>query len=1006
MSNADRDEQQINAIAAMTAAEVQAGLRQFGLRPIEHLPPELSRLIPTEQWRSGKPAKVIEVHEETQDVMAVAPDGDAWLKNLRNNAAWAAIRRQFQLRLSYHQVLRMPDADINDQHVSSQSSHPSEKTRPRVAGKFIYVGDEKLYVRGVTYGTFRPGPDGREQFDPVQVERDFAQMREAGANAVRTYTVPPRWLLDAAQAHGLYVMAGLPWEQHVAFLDLRGRAREIERRVRAGVRECAGHPALLCYAVGNEIPSPIVRWLGARRVERFLRRLYRAVKEEDAGALVTYVNYPSTEYLDLSFADFFCFNVYLESEERLDAYLARLHNLAGDRPLVMAEIGLDSRRNGERAQAETLAWQVRTCFSAGCAGAFVFAWTDEWWRGGHDIEDWDFGLVTRERQPKPALSAVARAFNEVPFAPDDAWPRVSVVVCSYNGERTIRDCMEGLARLDYPNFEVIVVNDGSTDRTARIASEYDVRLISTHNRGLSAARNTGLEAADGEIVAYTDDDARPDPHWLYYLAHSFRKYGFAAVGGPNVAPAGDGLVADCVANAPGGPVHVLLSDRVAEHIPGCNMSFRREVLQEVGGFDPVYRVAGDDVDLCWRVQERGGTLGFHPSALVWHHHRNYVRTYWRQQQGYGKAEALLEAKWPEKYNAVGHLTWDGRVYGKGLTRALLFGRGRVQHGTWGAGLFQSVYEPAAGTLRSLPLMPEWFFVVSALAALAALGFVWTPMLAAAPLLALALAAPVAQAVMSARRAQFTSAPATRAALLKLQMLTVVLHLMQPLARLKGRLRWGLTPWRRRGVRGFAWPRVHLTSVWCETWRAGEERLRELEVALRGTGATVLRGGDFDRWDLEVRGGLFGAARVLTVVEEHGAGRQLVRARSWPRVSPQGLAAAGFFAALVCVAALDGARAAAFAFAFGALVAAARTLLECGAAMSTILRAAECRAAEEARAHAAGTVKRPTTATHAPALGEATVVSRERRADANLGEKLWAMYNSRESIEEEKVIRAT
>jgi hypothetical protein len=96
--------------------------------------------------------------------------------------------------------------------------------RPHVAGKFICAGDEKLYVRGVTYGTFRPGPDGRERHDPARVERDFAQMRGAGVNAVRTYTVPPRWFLDAAHAHGLYVMVGLPWGQHVAFLDGGGGA--------------------------------------------------------------------------------------------------------------------------------------------------------------------------------------------------------------------------------------------------------------------------------------------------------------------------------------------------------------------------------------------------------------------------------------------------------------------------------------------------------------------------------------------------------------------------------------------------------------------------------------------------------------------------------------------------------------------------------------------------------------------------------------------------------------
>src|SRR6185436_6006194 len=111
-------------------------------------------------------------------------------------------------------------------------------------------------------------------------------------------------------------------------------------------------------------------------------------------------------------------------------------------------------------------------------------------------------------------------------------------------------------------------------------------------------------------------DARPDTHSLQYLAHSFKKYGFAGVGGPNVAPAGDGLIADCVANAPGGPIHVLLSDRVAEHIPGCNMAFWRSALENVGGFDPQFRAAGDDVDICWQIQESGGVLGFHPAAVV------------------------------------------------------------------------------------------------------------------------------------------------------------------------------------------------------------------------------------------------------------------------------------------------------------------------------------------------------------------------------------------------------
>ena len=457
--------------------------------------------------------------------------------------------------------------------------------RPEARGKYLYVGTEKLWVRGVTYGTFRPDARGNEYGSRDRVERDFTAIRANGFNAIRTYSVPPRWLLDAAARYGLRVMVGLPWEQHVAFLDEPARLSSIERRVGAGVRSCAGHPAVLAYAVGNEIPAPIVRWHGRRRVERFIERLCGVVRAEDPTALVTYVNYPTTEYLELPFLDLVCFNVYLESQERLAAYLARLQNLVGDRPLVMSEVGLDSRRHGDAAQARSLYRQVRATFAAGGAGAFVFGWTDEWHRGGFDIEDWDFGLTRRDRRPKAALAAVRRAMMEVPFPRDMPLPRISVIVCSYNGARTIRDCLAGLRRLDYPAFEVIVVDDGSNDATPDIAREYGFRVISGRNQGLSHARNVGLRAASGEIVAYIDDDAYPDPDWLRYLAAGFLGSTHVGIGGPNLPPPGDGPVAESVANAPGGPIHVLLSDQEAEHIPGCNMAFRRSALLAIGGFD-------------------------------------------------------------------------------------------------------------------------------------------------------------------------------------------------------------------------------------------------------------------------------------------------------------------------------------------------------------------------------------------------------------------------------------
>ena len=805
-------------------------------------------------------------------------------------------------------------------------------TRPRARGKFLFAGDQKLYVRGVTYGTFRPAADGAEFPEPAVVRRDFELMAANQVNAVRTYTAPPRWLLDLAYECGLRVMVGLAAEREVGYINDTSDLTASEGRIRERVLACAGHPAVLCYAIGNEIPAATVRWLGPRRIEDFLERLARVVRDQDPGVPVTYVNYPSTEYLDCGFADLVSFNVYLESMDRFEAYLPRLQNLAGDRPLLITELGLDSYRNGPDAQAAMVERQVRASFAGGAAGVFVYAWTDEWYRSGEDVIDWDFGLVCRDRSPKPALAAARRAFAEVPFPADLAAPRISVVVCSYNGSRTLRDCLDGIDRLDYPEYETIVVDDGSTDATASIAAEYCVRVIRTENRGLSAARNTGFQAASGEIVAYVDDDARPDPHWLRYLAWAFRTTRHVAIGGPNLPPPGDGWIAECVANAPGGPMQVLISDTLAEHIPGCNMAFRKRALEAVGGFDPRYRTAGDDVDLCWRLQDRGWTIGFHAGAMVWHHRRNSVRTYWRQQQGYGRAEALLEHKWPERYNALGHYAWAGRIYGNGLTRALAVRRGVIYQGLWGSAPFQSLYQPSAGLLASLPLMPEWYLAIGGFGVLAALGALWRPLGFALPLLAAAVAAPVAQAVISARSASFSGPAGSQ---LRRRALTAALHLLQPVARLRGRLRHGLAPWRARGLRGPALPFPRRFAVWTGHGRPAEARLRGIDQSLRAAGAMVRPGGDYDRFDLEVRGGLFGSARLLTGIEEQGQSRQMVRARVWASASASGLAATAALGGLAGAAFLAGSAGAGAVLAAAGVALGARIAWECGRAVRAL-----------------------------------------------------------------------
>jgi len=821
--------------------------------------------------------------------------------------------------------------------------HLDADRRVRIKGKFFFVGDRKLYIRGVTYGPFPPGADHGEYPDSATVDRDFALMASRGINAIRTYTAPPRWLLDAAKAHGLRVMVGLPWEQHVTFLNDRRITRRIMTRVREGVRTCAGHPAVLCFAIGNEIPAPIVRWHGRKPVEKFLKRLCLAARTEDPGALFTYVNYPSTEYLHLPFMDFDCFNVYLETEDRLEAYLARLQNISGERPLIMAEIGLDSIRNGEEVQAETLGWQIRTTFRSGCAGAFIFSWSDSWYRGGQEIEDWAFGLTDRRRQPKPALEAVSEAFS-APLHPagETGLPFISVVVCTYNGSRAIRECLQGVTNLEYENYEVIVVNDGSRDRTAQIVDEFvekqGIRHVKIRNSGLSNARNVGMQEARGEIVAYIDDDAYPDPQWLSYLALSFLHTTHVGLGGPNLAPPDDGFVADCVANSPGGPSHVLHSDMLAEHLPGCNMAFRKAAIQAIGGFDTRFRIAGDDVDLCWRLLEGGGTLGFNPGALVWHHRRWRVRTYLRQQLNYGRAEAMLEEKWPQKYNRLGHLRWAGRLYGKGHTKALSLRRQRINHGVWGSRLFQSMYAGGSSPAASLTLMPEWILILLALAGFSLLGLTWKPLLLSFPLLVCALGLTLTQACLSAGRAQFSSKPGNFLDRWKLYWLTALLHMLQPLVRLFGRIDHNLTPWRRHGARGTAFPRPRTLSHWSETWRSSLDWLGSLEKLLLSLRVPVRRGGDCDRWDLQATCGLLGSSRLISTVEEHGQGKQMIRVRVWPRLTLFARVMIPFFACLALAAGLDRAWIACIGLATLSFLLSIRTCLECGISIFSVMQA--------------------------------------------------------------------
>ena len=208
--------------------------------------------------------------------------------------------------------------------------------------------------------------------------------------------------------------------------------------------------------------------------------------------------FPTTEYLQPRDIDFVCFNVYLHDEQVFRNYLSRLQNIAGEKPLMLGEYGIDTlREHTEEQQAEILANHVRAVFDEGLAGTFIFSFTDDWFTHGWRIEDWAFGIVRRDRTPKPAFArrqgAVrAGAAGDRRQAAEDQRDHLLVQRRQHGGIVPALDA----AASGIPDFEVIFVDDGSTDSTQEILEKFPwVRNIQQKNMGLSYARNVGMDAA-------------------------------------------------------------------------------------------------------------------------------------------------------------------------------------------------------------------------------------------------------------------------------------------------------------------------------------------------------------------------------------------------------------------------------------------------------------------------------------------------------------------------------
>ena len=226
----------------------------------------------------------------------------------------------------------------------------------------------------------------------------------------------------------------------------------------------------------------------------------------------------------------------------------------------------------------------------------------------------------------------------------------SVVVPTYNRLRLLRNTLESLFKQDFPDYEIIVVDDGGNDGTAEYLAELTrngrIHGISQANAGLAATRSAGLAVARGEFVAFTDDDCVVPPDWLKRYREAFLRTGAAGIGG---------------ATETGNPgnAYAFVNDIMHNHfkrafasgaggygggtpfLTGNNVAYSRSALERVGGPDPRFRMGAEDRDLAYRVSATGGLVVYEPSIVVQHFNDSDFGRYVRQQYRYGVGSYLF-----------------------------------------------------------------------------------------------------------------------------------------------------------------------------------------------------------------------------------------------------------------------------------------------------------------------------------------------------------------------------
>ncbi|MDH4279011.1 MAG: glycosyltransferase family 2 protein, partial [Acidimicrobiia bacterium] len=381
-------------------------------------------------------------------------------------------------------------------------------------------------VRGTAYGRFAPRSDGARYPEGPRLQADLASIAAGGLNTIRTFDVPPADLLSAAADMGLRVLVGLDYPdwRFEPFPDRSSGHRIAAAGLAAVDRlfERVDDPdVLLAVSVGRNLPADLVRVHHTEAVAETLSSIVGRIHELEPTVLATYTGRDDANALmTVDGCDLLSIVLGAECGKTFDRNLHRLQQAMPARPIVVTD--LEPPLTGETAvvQAQDLADRLNALDRAGCAGATVATWVDEPLATEGPTTLRPASLATTDRALKPLGRCVEIWARQNVKDLRHTWPRVTALVRAHNSESTIERCLSALELSDYHDLEVIVCDEGSTDRTLALASRFPFEVLHPE-RSDDTSRPNGLEAASGDIVAFLDADAVCHPLWPWFLALAF-----------------------------------------------------------------------------------------------------------------------------------------------------------------------------------------------------------------------------------------------------------------------------------------------------------------------------------------------------------------------------------------------------------------------------------------------------------------------------------------------------